>query len=242
MIKKIFCFFLPGLFFVFYGNFIYGQDSLNKFHSVADENITSQNPNHNYLKPSALVIPGALLLYGGMKPVIKVIPRMDSTINARVHQNYPGVHTNAADYLTWAPSASIYILDAFQIKTAHNFREHLMLDASSLLVTGAIGYGMRLITKNNKVYNSFGTEFPSGHTANAFRGAEILHQELKATNPWFSYSGYVVATGVGLLRIYNKDHLLSEVLAGAGLGIISTKITYWIFDKVAHKKNTGKTY
>jgi membrane-associated phospholipid phosphatase len=45
-----------------------------------------------------------------------------------------------------------------------------------------------------------------------------------------------VATGVGLLRIYNKNHLLSEVLAGAGLGILSTKLTYWIFDKVKEKR------
>jgi len=47
-----------------------------------------------------------------------------------------------------------------------------------------------------------------------------------------SYSGYVVATGVGMLRIYNKQHYLSEVIAGAGLGILSTKLTYWVFDKV----------
>ena len=80
------------------------------------------------------------------------------------------------------------------------------------------------------------TKFPSGHTANAFRGAEILHQELKESNKLLSYSGYIVATAVGVLRIYNKDHLLSEVLAGAGLGILSSKLTYWIFDKVKSKR------
>jgi membrane-associated phospholipid phosphatase len=37
---------------------------------------------------------------------------------------------------------------------------------------------------------------------------------------------------VGVLRIYNKQHYLSEVIAGAGLGILSTKLTYWIFDKI----------
>jgi membrane-associated phospholipid phosphatase len=94
---------------------------------------------------------------------------------------------------------------------------------------------MRKISQHIEVYNTHNTEFPSGHTANAFRGAEIVHQELKFSHPVLSYSGYVVATGVGLLRIYNKNHLLSEVIAGAGLGILSTKLTYWVFGKVKEK-------
>ncbi len=241
MIKKIARFFSPALFMVFYGNFVYGQDSSNSDHPVSEKNIVAQNPDPRYLKPSALIVPGVLLLYGGLKPVINAIPRIDSTIYTRTKQNYPDFHTNAADYLTWVPSASVYVLDAFHVKMAHSFKQHLILDAGSLLVTGGIGYGMRLITKNNKVYNSFGTDFPSAHTANAFRGAEILHQELKATRPWLSYSGYLIATGVGFLRIYNKDHLLSEVLAGAGLGIISTKLTYWVFDKIENKRNTNQS-
>ena len=238
MFKKIVGFLLPGLFIVFYSDFIYSQDSLNSYHAVAEKKVAAQHPNPRYLKPTALIAPGAFLLYGGLKPVINAIPRIDSTIFTRTKQNYPDFHTNADDYLTWIPSASVYVLDAFHVKTAHSFKRHLILDAGSLLITGGIGYGMRLITKNSKVYNSFGTDFPSAHTANAFRGAEILHQELKATKPWLSYSGYVVATGVGLLRIFNKDHLLSEVLAGAGLGIISTKLTYWIFYKVEDRTNT----
>lgn len=240
MIGKIVGFFLPGLFIIFYGDFIYAQDSSKLYQFVSKEKIARQNVNHRYLKPAALIVPGTLLLYGGLKPVIKAIPSFDSTTYNRVNQNYPDFHTNAADYLTWVPSASVYVLDALHVKTAHSFKEHLILDAGSLLITGGIGYGMRLVTKNKKLYNSFGTEFPSAHTASAFRGAEILHQELKANNPWLSYSGYVVATGVGLLRLYNKDHLLSEVLAGAGLGIISTKLTYWIFNKVENKKHSKK--
>jgi len=42
---------------------------------------------------------------------------------------------------------------------------------------------------------------------------------------------------VGLLRIYNKEHFLTEVIAGAGLGMLSTKFTYLVFDKVKARKN-----
>src|ERR1019366_5980968 len=140
--------------------------------------------------------------------------------------NHPGFHTNAEDYFMSVPSASIYLLDACKITTKHTFKEHLILDAGSIIITGGIGYAMRLISRNIKVYTTQNTKFPSGHTANAFRGAEILYQELRYKNKLLSYSGYLVATSVGVLRIYNKDHLLTEVLAGAGLGILSSKFTY----------------
>ncbi|MEO9021911.1 MAG: phosphatase PAP2 family protein [Ginsengibacter sp.] len=192
--------------------------------------------NYHYLKPTAFIIPGSFLVYGGLKPLIKGISTLDRRIMYNVQQRYPNFHTNAADYIIWIPSASVYAMDALQVKTEHNFKEHLIIDAGSILVTGAFGYGMRIISRNIKVYNEEGTKFPSGHTANVFRGAEILHQELKKDHPVVSYSGYVAAVGVGLLRIYDKDHLLTEVLAGAGLGILSTKLTYWLFSKVKERK------
>ena len=217
--------------FHFYCYKLSGQDSSATKNFALD---TTEQPAYHQssLKPAGLILPGSLLLYGCLKPVINGIPRLDDHINTTVQQRYPGFHGNAADYLMWAPSASVYAMDAFHVKTAHSFREHLILEAGSILITGGIGYGMRLISLHIDVYKTNNTKFPSGHTANAFRGAEIVHQELKKVHPLLSYSGYVVATGVGMLRIYGKEHLLSEVLAGAGLGILSTKLTYWIFNKV----------
>ena len=188
-----------------------------------------------YLKPAALVIPGTFLVYSGLKPVVPGIRNLDDTIFETVRRNHSSFHTNAEDYLMWGPSASVYIMDAFKVKTKHSFKQHLILDAGSIIITGGFGYIMRLISRNSKDYSTYDTKFPSGHTANAFRGAELLHQELKNTNKLLSYSGYLAATTVGVLRIYNKSHLLTQVLAGAGLGILSTKITYWIFDKIKYK-------
>lgn len=190
----------------------------------------------NKLKGKSVIIPAAFLIYGGLKPVINGIPKLDDKIMNNVRENYPGFHTNAADYLMWAPSASIFAMDAFHVKMKHSFKEHLILEAGTVVVTGALGFGMRKISENIDAYHSENTKFPSGHTANAFRGAEIVHQELKLSHPVLSYSGYLVATGVGLLRIYDKDHFLSEVIAGAGLGILSTKLTYWLFEKIKEKR------
>ena len=188
--------------------------------------------NQHYLKPRALLFPGTLLLYGALKPVVKGISNLDNDILKQIKTNHPNFYTNAEEFLMWEPSASLYLMDAFKVKTKNSFKQHLILDVGSIIVTGSIGYLMRNVTAHIKEYTMQGTKFPSGHTANAFRGAEILHQELKYNYKIFSYCGYVAAATVGILRIYNNDHLFTEVLAGAGLGIISTKLTYWIFNKV----------
>jgi membrane-associated phospholipid phosphatase len=88
---------------------------------------------------------------------------------------------------------------------------------------------------------SSNNSFPSGHTANAFMGAEFLYQEYKDVSPWYGIAGYVVATGTGLFRMYNNRHWFSDVVAGAGFGILSTKVAYWIYPWMKEKIFKEKT-
>lgn len=70
--------------------------------------------------------------------------------------------------------------------------------------------------------------FPSGHTATAFVAATILHKEYGTTrSPWFSVGGYALATATGVMRVLNNRHWISDVMAGAGIGIISTELGYF---------------
>jgi len=68
--------------------------------------------------------------------------------------------------------------------------------------------------------------FPSGHTAFAFMGAEILHQEYKDSKPWMSYVAYGLASQVAVFRVLNDQHWFGDVLAGAAVGMISSKLAY----------------
>ena len=199
-----------------------------------------KNYNQN-IKIKGFIIPIALISYGSLKPLIPQINNIDTTIRNNIYKNHSNFKTTADDYLMWLPTASIYAMDALNIKTRHSFKEHLLIDAGSIIITGAFVFGMRTISKNMTVYNSYNTQFPSGHAANAFRGAEMLHQELKLNNPVLSYSGYLVASGVGLLRLYNKDHLFTEVIAGAGVGLLSTKLTYLFFNRFKNHKSILET-
>lgn len=72
-------------------------------------------------------------------------------------------------------------------------------------------------------FNSFSgwVSFPSGHTATAFALATSLGD---ASGNIFAQIGlYTLATGTAYGRIGSSNHWLSDVLAGAGIGILSAK-------------------
>jgi membrane-associated phospholipid phosphatase len=63
---------------------------------------------------------------------------------------------------------------------------------------------------------------PSGHTTMAFALATALADDIQ--KPWASVGLYTIATGVGWSRINDNRHWLSDVAAGALVGITSAKL------------------
>jgi membrane-associated phospholipid phosphatase len=111
---------------------------------------------------------------------------------------------------------------------------------SNLLETGIV-HALKNTTSRMRPDGSSKNSFPSGHTASAFVAAEFLHQEYKDKSVWISISGYTVATLTGALRILNNRHWLSDVVAGAGIGILSVKTVYWTYpslQKIWSKKDS----
>jgi membrane-associated phospholipid phosphatase len=75
--------------------------------------------------------------------------------------------------------------------------------------------------------------FPSGHTTTAFTTAHFMFREYQDENIWLSLSGYPIAVFTGVYRILNDKHWVGDVVAGAGIGILSTEVAYWLFPKVS---------
>ncbi|MCH5684333.1 phosphatase PAP2 family protein [Niabella sp. W65] len=93
----------------------------------------------------------------------------------------------------------------------------------NLLTVGVIKrYAHQLRPDGSNYYS-----FPSGHTANAFAAATFLSEEYKHRFKWMPYAAYSIAGTVGLLRMANNRHYASDVLAGAGIGFLSMKLSYW---------------
>ena len=133
------------------------------------------------------------------------------------------------DYLQFAPAAAVYALNLSGIKGRHNLFDASMLYVTSAAIMGVSTHFVKQGVGRMRPDSSGHDSFPSGHTASAFMAAEFLHQEYKDVNPWIGYAGYFVATATGTLRMYNNKHWFSDVVAGAGFGIASTKISYLVY-------------
>ena len=101
----------------------------------------------------------------------------------------------------------------------------------SYAIMAAFVNGIKYTAKEMRPDGSTANSWPSGHTATAFVGATILHKEYGLTrSPWFSVAGYGVATATGVMRVLNNRHWISDVLSGAGIGIMSTELGYALCD------------
>lgn len=118
-------------------------------------------------------------------------------------------------------------------------------DWPRLVTSSALSYawmaafvnGIKYTAKEMRPDGSTANSWPSGHTATSFVGATILHKEYGLTrSPWYSIAGYSVATATGVMRILNNRHWISDVLSGAGIGILSTELGYAFGDLIFKKK------
>jgi len=126
----------------------------------------------------------------------------------------------------------VYGLNAVGIKGKHNFRDRTIIYATSQLISAAFVLPLKHIVKEERPDGSNKLSFPSGHTATAFSSAQFMFREYKDTNFWLSISGYSLAVFTGVYRTVNDKHWVSDVVAGAGFGILSTELAYWLFPKI----------
>lgn len=77
---------------------------------------------------------------------------------------------------------------------------------TAYLLTGLSVYGLKSLTKIERSDGSSRNSFPSGHTATAFAGAELLRKEYWDVSPLIGIAGYIVAAGTGFFRMYNNRH------------------------------------
>ncbi len=195
----------------------------NENDSIAND--TVKNSKFNYRQ---LIIPGVLVGYGVIGIESDQLKGWNNNIRKEVVEDIDEKLT-IDDFTQWAPAASVFALDAFGVKGKNSFRDKTIIMATSYLIMSTTVLGLKSITKVERPDGSSNNSFPSGHTATAFAGAEFLWQEYKDKSIWYGVAGYAVATGTGLFRIYNNRHWLTDVAAGAGIGILSTKAAYWLY-------------
>ncbi len=215
------------------------------FESVQASNLSSEFilkiNSDSVPKLYSLVLPISLIGYGFWTLNNSQLKSYDFKIRDKLKYTNKRVLINK--YYMYTPVISVYVLNAFGVRGKHNFVDRSMVFVTAHFITINTYLQLKPLTK---IQRPDGTRysFPSGHTATAFLCAEFLHQEFKHISPIYGIAGYLIATGIAYHRIYINRHWFSDVVAGAGFGILGTKMAYWllpIFQKALLnvKKKTG---
>lgn len=226
------------LFFLLSFSIVYAQEI--KTDSIAIDN-NAQNLKFNYKQ---LIIPTVFITYGALGFANGQVKQWNDEIQKEVISKNHST-TSLDDFMTFVPAASVYALNIMGIKGKNNLKNETVILVTSFAITTATVLTLKYTTNEERPDGSSNDSFPSGHTAIAFAGAEFLMQEYKDKSIWYGIGGYTIATATGLLRVYNNKHWLSDVVAGAGIGILSTKMAYWINpfinEKILHTKTESNS-
>lgn len=190
----------------------------------------------------SVVVPTAMIGYGAYTFANSGLKSLNLSVREEVWQERknPDKQFPLDDYSVFAPAIAVYALNMAGVKGQHNFVDRTLLFGMSNLVGHGIVSTTKKLSGVIRPDSSNRYSFPSGHTTKAFISAEFLRQEYKNVSPWIGVAGYAVAAGTGFLRMYNNRHWLNDVIAGAGVGIISTRLSYWLYPKLKNTFLTGR--
>lgn len=153
------------------------------------------------------------------------------------NKNYLAFGGYFEDYAQFSPHLAVYVFEWAGMKPKTDFWNQTVILAKSQLIVMGGSYILKETFRKPRPDGSNTFGFPSGHTATAFSGAEMLSMEYKENYPWVPYVAYGVASGVGVLRVVHDKHYWSDIIFGAGLGILSTKLAYWTHQYKWNKKS-----
>lgn len=200
---------------------------------------------HLHSKPLALIPPAVLITYGALSFAVQPIRNLDYSINDAITRNAPNFSSKAESYFQFAPIAIVYGLNLAGVSGKNTFIDRTALLGLSGGILGVSALLTKKITHRLRPNGADYYSFPSGHTSTAFLGAEFLAQEYSQKSVWYGVAGYAIAASTGVFRLYNHDHWFSDVVAGAGYGILSTKLSYLVYpyirNALTHKDKNGKS-
>lgn len=183
----------------------------------------------------ASIVPAALIAYGASTINGHGLYSSYDVRNDIQHVFGPGRHTRVDDFLQFAPYLELGGVLLAGVET-RNDRVNLglvILKSEAIMLSTV--FVTKFATNIERPDQSNNQSFPSGHTAQAFLAASIVHTELRDKSQWYGIGAYALATSVGVLRMVNDKHWESDVIAGAGFGILSAHLAY-----LSHRNRWGR--
>lgn len=188
------------------------NDSIHRFNFRYKDKKRGIKP---FIAPALLIGAGTVLL---------ISPNANENFQNWAQDNF-AYSGHADDYLQYAPGLAVYALNLFGVKGKNNFGNRTAIVIKSLLINDLMVSSMKTWV-NAERPNGEPRSFPSGHTSVAFAMAHFMHKEFGEKSVWYSIGAYTCASTVGLMRVAKNAHWISDVMAGAGFGILSTELVY----------------
>lgn len=178
---------------------------------------------------------GVPLVAGGL-----IVKGEDNHFRNLRNDYLPQFNRHVDDYLQYAPAAVMLTMKAAGVKGRSSWGRMMASDAFSAMIMAGVVNSLKITTDVERPDGSNRHSFPSGHTATAFMTATMLNKEYGHKSPWIGIGAYGVATATGLMRMANNKHWLSDVLTGAGIGILSTETGYYLADLIFKERGVNR--
>ena len=204
----------------------------------AQEYNSISKPHGKMLKTIEIAIPTAMIVYGIISIESDWLKKLDYSTRDELVEDRSLWYYSWDNYFQFSPAAAAFSMKLCGIESAHKLSDMFILYTLSNTLESGIVFATKKTTGRERPNGSNHNSFPSGHTATAFVAAEFLHQEYGNKSVWISIGGYSMATLIGAARVYRDKHWVSDVVTGAGIGILTTKIVYWSYPYL--QKTFGK--
>jgi membrane-associated phospholipid phosphatase len=208
-------------------------DTLQKY-----ENPTGlQKPKAPFYKSKvfkATIVPAVLIGYG-----VSTIRDHGfySSYDAQedILEHFPNFDTWLDDAFLIAPYVELAAANLFNQRSNNDFLNTSLVILKAEALYTVLVFGLKETTNLERPNGENDQSMPSGHTAQAFLAASILHTEMKHRSNWYGVGAYTIASSVGVFRMLKNKHWQSDVFVGAGIGILCSHAAY-----LSHRNRWGR--
>lgn len=200
---------------------------------------SQSSPQPAILRPVPAATVGTSLLVGASPFFFEPSRRQNILVRERVQlyrrNTFDHRYFSFDNYTQFLPIGSVIALNLFGVKSVHPMPQLVVRSASTMLASAVLVHPIKFAVTEWRPNRSSSTSFPSGHTAFAFAGAELLRLEYSETSTLIPVAGYLVASLTGFMRVFNDCHWTGDVLAGAAIGIIAADLS-WLLNNALESK------
>ncbi|RTQ53318.1 phosphatase PAP2 family protein [Hymenobacter gummosus] len=187
-----------------------------------------RQPAVRHLALPALLLGTGVVLRGEVE-LFDMEAEPDYLVRSGARRHLSWVRTHLDDHLRYVPGYTALGLGLVGVRGRHSLPNQAIMYGLIYYLNDGLTSNLKRLTRVQRPNGQSFNSFPSSHTSTAFAAAHFMHKEYGHRSIWYSVGAYSVAVATGGLRIAKDNHWSSDVVAGAGVGILSTELVYWAY-------------